>query len=454
MSAEARLRTSGDVTTAAGLPALTAAAAAVALGIVAAYSPKTAVEALLAVALVALAAWRLEPAVAFFVVLSFPDHLPGSLGVGLTLAKPVGAAIALAWLGFVLARRGGASILPRDRPFLFWAAVAFIALGAVSALWATDAGTTFSVLGRLAQVLVLMLVVYTAAATRSGFRIVLGAYLAASALTSVYSLATGAYGQNARLSVLADPNYFAASLIPAILVSLFLLLSPGGRRTRLLAGAVAAVDLLAFALTQSRGGLVGLAVALVAAVVVAGRVRPRVVALVLVLAAAGLGYYVLAAPSHVRSTSGSGRAGEWRIALRMFDNRPFDGVGLGNFGVVEPSYATQDLNLERVRYVVTYRQRAHNTYLEIAAELGVAGVLLFLAVLGAAIRSAGRGVAVLARAGDGLEPWVRGLIAGALGMFAAYLFLSAQWEKQLWLVLALLAVVPALGRPAERAGDR
>jgi O-antigen ligase len=135
----------------------------------------------------------------------------------------------------------------------------------------------------------------------------------------------------------------------------------------------------------------------------------------------------------------------------MFDNHPLRGVGLGNFGVVEPSYATQTMNLERVRFVVTFRQRVHNTYLEVAAELGVAGVLLFVAVLGIALRYAGRGVAALARAGDALEPWVRGLIAGALGMFTAYFFLSAQWEKQLWLVLALLAAVPALAR--ERAAD-
>jgi putative inorganic carbon (HCO3(-)) transporter len=445
VSAEARLRRGGDVSTAVGLPALAATVAAIALGAVAAYSPKTALEAVLAAALFVLAIWRLELAVAFFVVMTFPEHLPGSLGVGLTLAKPVGAMIALAWLGLVV-RRQASALLPRDCPALFWAAVGLVALGAVSLLWAPDAGPTYTALGRLAQVVVLMVVAYTAAASPEGFRIVLGGYLAGSAATSVYSVATGAYGQNGRLGGLFDPNYFAAALIPAIVVSLFLLLTSDTGRGRVLAGAVAAVDLLAFVLTQSRGGLVGLGVALAAALVLAGRARPRVLVLVLVLAAAGLGYYTLAAPSHVLSSSSSGRAGEWRIAGRMFGNRPFDGVGLGNFGVVEPSYSTQTLNLERVRFVVIDRQRVHNTYLEVAAELGVAGVLFLLVVLGAAIRYAGQGLAALTRAGDALEPWARGLIAGAIGMFAAYIFLSAQWEKQFWLVLALLAALPALVR--------
>lgn len=446
MSAEARLRPGGDAAIGPGVPAAAGAAAALALGIVAAYSPKTALEALLAVALVVVAVWRLDLAVAVFVVLTFPEHLPGALGTGLTVAKPVGAAIALAWIALVASRRGAVPLLARDRPGLFWAAVAFVGLGAASALWATDSGPTITDLARLVQVVVLMLVTYTAASTHSGFRTVVGGYLAASALTSVYSIATGAYVQNGRLGGLFDPNYFAASLIPAILVSLFLLVTQQTGRGRALAGAVASIDLLAFALTQSRGGLVGLAVALVAAVALAGTFRPRVFALVLVLVAAGLGYYALAAPAHVTSNSSSGRSGEWRIGLRMFGNHPLDGVGLGNFGVVEPSYATQDLNLERVRFVVTDRQRVHNTYLEVAAELGIAGLLAFLAVLGVALRAAGRGVAGLARARDALEPWVRGLVAGALGMLGAYFFLSAQWEKQLWLVLALLAAVPALAR--------
>ncbi|MFL5960992.1 MAG: O-antigen ligase family protein [Gaiellaceae bacterium] len=449
MNAEARLRPGGDIATTAALPAVTATAAALALGAVAAYSPKAALVALLAVALLVLAVCRLELAVALFVVLTFPEHLPGSLGVGLTLAKPVGATIALAWLGLVVARRNVA-LLPRDGPTLFWAALGFLALGAASALWATDTAPSFTALGRLAQVAVLLVVVYTAAATPSGFRILLGGYLAGSAATSVYSIATGAYGQNGRLGGLFDPNYFAASLIPAILVSLFVLLTSGTGRGRALAGAVAVVDLAAFALTQSRGGIVGLTVALLAALILAGRARPRVLALVLVLVAAGLGYYTFAAPSHVLSSSSSGRSGEWRIASRMFENHPLRGVGLGNFGVVEPSYSTQTLDLQRVRYVVKFRQRAHNTYLEVAAELGVAGVLLFLLVLGASIRYSLHGIAGLARAEDALEPWARGLVAGAIGMFVAYLFLSAEWEKQLWLVLALLAVVPALVRAEAR----
>jgi O-antigen ligase len=219
---------------------------------------------------------------------------------------------------------------------------------------------------------------------------------------------------------------------------------------------VAAVDLVAFVLTQSRGGIFGLAVALLAAVVFAGRARPRVLAVVLTAVAAGLGYYLGYKPAHVfesgstggLSATSSGRLDEWRVALRIFGNRPVGGVGLGNYQVVEPSYATQTLNLTFSRYIVTFRQAAHNTYLQIAAELGVVGLLLFGAVLAVPVRLAARALSRLDGLDD-LEFHARGLLAGALGMLAAYFFLSAEFEKQLWLVLGLLACVPALLRQPE-----
>jgi hypothetical protein len=44
---------------------------------------------------------------------------------------------------------------------------------------------------------------------------------------------------------------------------------------------------------------------------------------------------------------------------------------------------------------------------------------------------------------------MRGLLAGVVGMLVSYVFLSAEFEKPLWLVLALLAAVPVLVRGRE-----
>ncbi len=470
MNGEARSRLLPDFTAGSALPDFTAgsavvtaaAATAAVLGAVAVYSPKAAVLVLLGAAFVAVAISRLPLAVALFVLLTFPEHLPGSFGAGATLAKPVGALIVVAWAGAVLTHRGMLPLLPRARPLLFWATAGLLLFGGASALWAANAGETRYALGRFLQVAALLLVTYTAASTRAGFRTIVHGYLLASAITSLYSIATGTYLATGRLAGLFDPNYFAAELIPAILIALFLFATTQSPRTRFLSAAVAGVDLAAFLLTQSRGGIVGLAVALVAAAALAGRARPRVLALVLVLVAAALGYYLGYKPAHVfengapggLTATSSGRLDEWRVALRIFGRHPLAGVGLGNYQVVEPSIAMQTLNLSYVRYIVNYRQATHNTYLQIAAELGLVGLALFLAILALPLRIAAGALASLGRRFDTLEFQVRGLLAGAVGMLVAYVFLSAEFEKQLWLVLALLASVPALLREDAAEEDR
>ena len=79
------------------------------------------------------------------------------------------------------------------------------------------------------------------------------------------------------------------------------------------------------------------------------------------LAAGGLGYYFGYKPAHVfqggsragLSGTTSGRLDLWQVALRVFEGHPIGGVGLGNYQVVEPSYATQTtLNLTTVRQIV------------------------------------------------------------------------------------------------------
>jgi hypothetical protein len=45
-----------------------------------------------------------------------------------------------------------------------------------------------------------------------------------------------------------------------------------------------------------------------------------------------------------------------------------------------------------------------------------------------------------------LEFHIRGLLAGTIGMLVGYAFLSAEFEKPLWLLLGLLATVPAVLR--------
>ena len=199
-------------------------------------------------------------------------------------------------------------------------------------------------------------------------------------------------------------------------------------------------------------GIVGLAAGLVAALVVAGRARPRMLALVSCLAG-GLGYYVAYKPAQGVFHGGSSAGGtELRTPEPVAGGSPCvgrtpdRGVGLGNYSVAEPTYAIQPINLTQVYEIVNEQLVVHNTYLQLAAELGLVGLGLFLTILAMPLRLAGRALVRLERAHHELEFHVRGLLAGTIGMLVAYAFLSAEFEKPLWLVLGLLASVPTLLR--------
>src|SRR5438034_6903923 len=273
------------------------------LGAVAVHSSKYAVLALLAAAFVALAMSRLALAIAAFIVLTFPEHLPGSFGAGATLAKPVGALLVVAWGATVLTRRVRLPMLSQSRPLLFWLIVGLLLFGCVSLLWAADPSQTRTGVERILLNAALLVVVYTAASTRSGFRTIVHGFLVGSVVTSVYSIGTGYHN---RLAGIIDTDYFAAELIPAIIIACFLFVTAGSRRARWLYAAVAGVDLFAFVLAQSRGGIFGLACGLLAAVVLAGRARARILVLVLAFGAGALGYYLGYKPAHVFQSGQNG----------------------------------------------------------------------------------------------------------------------------------------------------
>ena len=91
-------------------------------------------------------------------------------------------------------------------------------------------------------------------------------------------------------------------------------------------------------------------------------------------------------------------------------------------------------------------KQVHNTYLQIAAELGAVGVALFLFTIFVPLIYARRVVSMFPKTSLRFEPIIgRGLVAGVLGMLAAFAFLSAQYEKQLWITLGLVLAFDRVG---------
>lgn len=437
------------------------------IGAAAVHSPTLAIGAVVGIAFIGVSFRSLAGGVAFFVVLTFFDRLPGSPATGFTLVKAAGLVLALAWLAALAARRSGMPLLFRDHPWLAYAIVAFLTWSLVSVLWAEDPVSARVETTRLIQNAILLFIVFSSIEKRQHLLWVLGAYLGGAFLTAVVGLAGGSsseqfnpYADTSRLSGgIGDPNELAAILIPAVAIAAFLIPTTRQPLMRWLLFSLVLVISLALFFTQSRGGLLALAVVIVVTPLLAGPVRLRAVAVILAIAALGIGYFALIAPpqaiQHVTRFSvgsGTGREDLWRVSIRMFENHPFAGVATGNFQVIEPRYALQDINLRRPDFIVETPKVAHNTYLHILTELGLVGIAAFGSILIGSLLVAFRAIRSFAQRGElRMEILARGVLIGTLGMLAAFVFITAQYEKQLWLLLGVCASLSTLARAGESA---
>ena len=433
------------------------------LGLIAGIQPQFALAAILAAAFVPIVfAWPLV-GLCTLVFLSFLESFSGITG-SFSLTKVVGVLLVLAWVGTVAtaspAERARYSLIARE-PLLAAALVLFVAWAGMSLVWAERPASGADAVSRFALNFVLFPI--TLAAVRKPRHIVvLFAVFVAAALTSVAigvlrAPAADPTGEGRLTGVGLNPNQLGALLIVAVVLAATLAMnrrwSPLMRFGALAAAAVAAINLY---MTQSRGALVGLGLALVVAPLVAGRGR-RAGALVLVVATlvATIGWFAVVAPAsavervtHPTTAGGSGREDLWTVGLRMVDDHPLRGVGAGNFRVSSIDYLLRPGRTQRDEYIVDTPKVPHNIYLAVLSELGAVGLVLFGVILGSALRSALRAAQTFARRGEPtMELLARGLLISLVGYLAALFFSSQIYDKQLWL---LLATAPAMLAIAER----
>lgn len=444
-----------------GVAAASVLGGALLLGVLAVLTPVLALATVLALIFVGVTLHSLPAGLAVFTVLTFFERIPG-VGGSATLVKVAGAVLALSWLLALTRRRQGVPLLLRDHPLLSYALIGLCGFAAASMLWAPDVEIAQFNAFRLAQVVVFFFIVYTAVRERRHVRWLVLAFVSGAVLTALVGLAGATSSESfdpgqetSRLvGQIGDPNELAAILVPALAFVLFSLAAFRAPLLRWLLGTFALVLAVALFLTESRGGLVGLFVMSLAAVGLAGRFRPRAVAAVLTVAALGVSYYTLVAPpqslqriTNFTAEGGTGRTDLWSIAVEVAKDHPVVGVGIGNFVVVEPVYASRDIAISEVRLVVDTPKIAHNMYLQVLSELGLIGLALFLVILATSLSLAWRAIRMFARAGDfELEMIARGVIVGLFGMLAAYAFISAQYEKQLWLLFGLSTALYAVAR--------
>lgn len=434
---------------------------AASVGLLAGIDPRLAIAAALSLGFLLLVIGDLYVGLILFTLLNFAAQVPTVAGPGLSFAKIAGLLLAISWVATLATRNDAKSDFMSAHPVPTYVVVLFLSWAAVSQLWAEDSGEALTAFTRLALNAVLFLIIFTAVRTPNQAIGFVAAFVAGASLDALYGIlfASSDPASSSRLeSSITNPNELATILVMALVLSFGLAVAlkdiPLARLGALGAGALCTAGIF---LTGSRGGLVALAVAVAAFLLVGARWRGRFLLVVAAVAVAGVGYFNYVASPEIRSHvsnvgSGTGRLDLWTVGWRMVEEEPLHGVGAGNFPVSSVHYLLEPGAIERADYIVGSPKVAHNTYLELWAELGIVGLALFLCVAGFCLLSALRAARSFARQGDArMEVIARAAFVALAALLAADFFGSRLANKEIWLLFGLAPALLAIARSRERA---
>lgn len=313
------------------------------------------------------------------------------------------------------------------------------------AVWKAPAFDTTLDVARMAIVFVLIANIVNTPKRLMGFMIAYVLLNVAVSAEQLFHYGTNSAGPDALLRVggasgsfLGEDGDFALAMGVALPFAYYLAWSGIRPACRVLSAIGALMFVGSVVATGSRGGAVGLAAVLITLVL---RSRNRLLAASMVLGVIVLavamapGAYVdrmatIGAP-HERDMTAQSRMLSWQAARRMFADRPFAGVGAGNF-------VTAFVTNYGGSY--SWSKTAHNVFYQAAAELGLCGLISFVALLGCALW---RSVALNARlvaAGLGSAPitaFAAALFPATVGYLVAGSFQTPLYYPHLFIIAAL-----------------
>jgi O-antigen ligase len=262
----------------------------------------------------------------------------------------------------------------------------------------------------------------------------------------------------------ANPNDLASFALLFLALTLGYALVGRHRLWRLGALGAGASMVVLILLTQSRGGFLAL---VCTSLIALGVLRQRMRALI-VLAVVGTiaipfvpesawrrfqGLAKVTSARGMRGVDSQGSAEQrfqvLQVALRMAGDHPLFGVGPKRYAEESVDYGNRMSGQYPLVRGVT---DPHNTYLRLATELGLPGVVLFIGMIGGTLRRSWAMSAKLIAAGERAGQMIRISLLGLVAYMLQGLFNSVPYINILYIIVALLACMVARGEGVLAAG--
>ncbi len=149
-----------------------------------------------------------------------------------------------------------------------------------------------------------------------------------------------------------------------------------------------------------------------------------------------------------------GRMSIWKRGLDYAEERPLTGVGIASFNIAEGTISPL---ARRQEYAKGLKWSSpHNSFVQVLAEMGLPGIVLFIAMLIAGFRSASRlARSSIHRSAEGRRygELARAHVAALAGYAVAGFFLSQAYAPYLYFVLGMIIALDVTVRKAWRVDD-
>lgn len=239
-----------------------------------------------------------------------------------------------------------------------------------------------------------------------------------------------------------DPNdiaYVLTSFLPLFFYSMQITRI---KLVKLIGYGAILLSIVAIALTQSRGATVAF-VAVLLMFLRFEKVNPRLIFAGILICIVSMFFLpetfwermstLVNIESDYNYTSDDGRLAIWENGISMFLHSPLTGVGVGQFSAAH--------FMEGHKYLT-----AHNALVQISAELGIVGLVCYLAMTLGPLKYLKLRNADPAMKNRPFYPLYRGLYIAFFGQFVGSLFLSVGYFHNLYYLLAIFFALNVIDR--------